>query len=228
MLLPWAGVDLDFPAVYREEAGLDSILQAAGRCNREGKNPPEGSLVTAFSLPRRIPDELAQGRALFREIAGETEDAASPEAIRRYFDKLHDFRGSALDQKGILEAFEKGIRGCGMPFAQVAEKFRLIQSGTCPVFVPLPGSRGAEAAGKERQELEALTAALKAGTCSRRLLRQAGQYMVSVYPSHRQELLDTGACTLAPGDIAILEDTSRYDEAVGLSLPAGGGQGLFF
>ena len=223
-----AGVDLDFPAVYREEAGLDSILQAAGRCNREGKNPPEQSLVTAFSLPRRIPDELAQGRALFREIAGETEDAASPEAIRRYFDKLHDFKGSALDQKGILEAFEKGIRGCGMPFAQVAEKFRLIQSGTCPVFIPLPGSRGTEATGKERQELEALTAALKAGTCSRRLLRQAGQYMVSIYPSHRQELLDTGACTLAPGDIAILEDTSRYDEAVGLSLPAGGGQGLFF
>ncbi|MCI8909014.1 MAG: CRISPR-associated helicase Cas3' [Angelakisella sp.] len=223
-----AGVDLDFPAVYREEAGLDSILQAAGRCNREGKKPPEQSLVTTFSLPGRIADALALGRGLFREVAGEVEDPASPEAIRLYFDKLHDFKGNALDQKGILEAIEKGIGGCEMPFAQVAKDFQLIQSETRQILVPLPGSAGGQERKKEEQALDALVSALKVGNCSRQLLRQAGQYMVSVYPSHLQALLDTGACVLAPGDIAILEDTARYDQAVGLSLPSEGGEGLFF
>ncbi len=223
-----AGVDLDFPAVYREEAGLDSILQAAGRCNREGKRPAEQSLVTVFSLPGRIPDELAQGRSLFRETAREVEDAASPEAVRRYFDKLHSLRGEALDREGIIDAFEKGIRGCGMPFAQVAERFRMIQSGTCQVFIPLPGSINERERAEEEKALGALKAALLAGNASRKLLRQAGQYMVSVYPGHLRELLDTGAAVLAPGEIAVLTDTSRYDEAVGLGLPAGGGQGLFF
>ena len=115
-----------------------------------------------------------------------------------------------------------------MPFAQGAKDFQLIQSETRQILVPLPGSAGGQERKKEEQALDALVSALKVGNCSRRLLRQAGQYMVSVYPDHLQALLDTGACVLAPGDIAILEDTARYDQAVGLSLPSGGGEALFF
>lgn len=54
-----AGVDVDFPSVYRETAGMDSIVQAAGRCNREGKRP-EGGTVYLFQLPGKIPEMIRQ------------------------------------------------------------------------------------------------------------------------------------------------------------------------
>lgn len=58
-----AGVDVDFPAVYRELAGLDSVLQAAGRCNREGKRPAEESIVSVFERTELPP-------LLFRTAVG--------------------------------------------------------------------------------------------------------------------------------------------------------------
>lgn len=61
-------MDVDFPAVYRELAGLDSVLQAAGRCNREGKRAPEESIVTVFERAELPP-------LLFRTAVGATRHA---------------------------------------------------------------------------------------------------------------------------------------------------------
>ena len=79
-----AGVDVDFPEVWRELAGLDSILQAAGRCNREGRRAPAQSEVMVFALPGGVPRGM-QPNAVAAEIAMEgAEHIDDGAVVRRY------------------------------------------------------------------------------------------------------------------------------------------------
>ena len=100
-----AGVDLDFPHVLREQAGLDSILQAAGRCNRNGKKKPEESIVEVFSLEGRLPDSIRQQVDAARYIMKDDKEWDSLEAIEAYFRFWREkLRGEEnLDRKKIME-----------------------------------------------------------------------------------------------------------------------------
>jgi CRISPR-associated endonuclease/helicase Cas3 len=131
-----AGVDLDFPRVWRAEAGLDQIAQAAGRCNREGGRPVEGSIVTIFKAPDNPPPrEIAQLSADFARIADEHADLLSPEAIEGYFREVYWRKGDELDAKKILCDFALSAGDSSFAYRCVAEKFRLIESGLTPVIV---------------------------------------------------------------------------------------------
>lgn len=199
-----AGVDVDFPRVYREEAGLDSVLQAAGRCNREGKRPLDESLVTVFTVQNTTPPPyMRQPAAAMKNISKRMEDITSLAAIRAYFEFYRDLYGKEdLDREKILLAFENEM----LPFASVAEKVRVIESCTTPVYIPI-------------DQGEALVERLYHGERSRTLFRKLGQYSVNVYPQQLAALREAGAVqSIDGGALYVLADPRRYDSALGLTL----------
>ena len=215
-----AGVDVDFPAVYRELAGLDSVMQAAGRCNREGRHPVEGSLVTIFERTELPPLLFRSAIGAAREALGDDSDPAAPEAMARYFHCLRGLTGDALDKQGVIKAFTHGIEGCEFPFRTVAEKFHLIDQNTYTIYIPY--GEGA-----------ALLRRLQDGECSKSLYRKLSRYAVSVYDKHYQALYDAGALMTAreiptlDDDSAILTDLTLYSETMGLSLEPETGKAEF-
>ncbi len=140
-----AGVDIDLPTVLRAEAGLDSIAQAAGRCNREGRRPHADSEVLVFATANpdwAPPVELKQFAQAFRTVEPRyREDLLAPEAIRAYFHELYWQKGAKeLDAHDLLGLL-KGCREDTLPFETLAEKFRLIETTMRPVIVPfVPGT----------------------------------------------------------------------------------------
>ena len=209
-----AGVDLDFPSVYREINGLDSIVQAAGRCNREGRRSAEESVVHVFSL-----EKLARNAQLSAEITKNVarsfaEDLASPEAIHRYFEELYDLSGkNRLDKKGVLGQSGK------FAFADIADDVRLIEDRTKPIFIP------------QSEEGQALLARLERGERSRALMRKVGRYIVTAYTGYDEAPFDRlaaqGKIRMLDENLAVLVDMSAYDAQRGLLHNVGEGEGMF-
>lgn len=135
-----AGVDVDFPTVLRAEAGLDSIAQAAGRCNREGVRALACSEVLIFGTENEDwapPPELKQYAQTAREVLRQYEsDPLSPQAIDRYFSLLYWQKGSdALDEPDLMGQL-KDSRPESLPMEMLASKFRMIDNMQLPVIVP--------------------------------------------------------------------------------------------
>ena len=206
-----AGVDVDFPAVFREEAGLDSILQAAGRCNREGKRPVSESIVTLFRGEAAPPPLFQTAIGAGRMVLEQYDDIASREAIQAYFHTLLELKGAeAQDIYGILPKIRTEL----FPFQSVAERFHMIDSPTRTVYIPL--GAGAELVGR-----------LRAGERSRALFRQLGQYGVSIYENHFAALDQAGDLERLEDGSAILATLSLYSEETGLSLEVDCGKAFF-
>ena len=137
-----AGVDVDFPLVMRAEAGLDSVAQAAGRCNREGKRPSENSFVWIFTPEDqwKAPPELAAQAAVMRLTADSfSDDLLSTQAVAAYFAELYQLKGSELDNKKILQMHRNAGQSLDFPFQTIADKFRMIESHMQPLIIPFDG-----------------------------------------------------------------------------------------
>lgn len=199
------GVDVDFPAVYREMAGLDSILQAAGRCNRENNNSAAESIVTIFKSGYAAPKLLKLNIGAANEALANGVDPALPNTVTKYFSALRDLTGDDTDKYEVIAKFEKGIAGSTMPFATVAQEFHLIDENTKTVYIPL-------------EEGKALTETLRSGHATRDTYRAAGRYGVNIYSSHYAALLEAGSIEPLDENIAELIDLDLYNECTGLSL----------
>jgi CRISPR-associated endonuclease/helicase Cas3 len=218
-----AGVDLDFPRVWRAQAGLDQIAQAAGRCNREGKRPVEESLVTIFApAEAKPPPEIK----LFAEAVGrviphhDRDDLFSPAAIQRYFSEVYWQRGDArLDQinvrktdgssgkMSVLGAFLYGSE-LDFPYRTVAEGFRLIESGMAPVIIPMDAEASA-VVGQLRAN------AIPPGVAARKLQT----FVVQVPPAWRHKLIENGHAEFVAGygdQFAVLTSSALYAAETGL------------
>lgn len=137
-----AGVDIDFPEVWRAAAGLEAIAQAAGRCNREGKLPT-GRVVVFEPAAAEPPHELKIRWQAARPVLARHDDPLSLEAVQDYYKELYWQKGdAALDtarvdgRRGILAAIADRASTADFPFAAIAGAFRMIQEAMEPVVVP--------------------------------------------------------------------------------------------
>lgn len=196
-----AGVDLDFPVVYRALAGLDSVAQAAGRCNREGR-PERGTVVVFVPPSQPPPGYLRQAADVGRRILSRgTSDILAPDEFEAFFRELYWLQGSNLDRFQITADLRMNDFRCS--FRSAAAKFHIIdEAGQAPVIV-LYGEGAALATILERTGPE------------RWLMRKLQRYVVNL-PRwvHDRLLTEGGIRELYPG-IFVQGHANMYDPQLG-------------
>lgn len=198
-----AGVDLDFPVVYRALAGLDSIAQAAGRCNREGKQK-KGTVVVF--VPESDPPlgllRMAAGVGA-RLLKCASDDPLAPERFKEYFRELYWLHGDRLDEQGIQADLAPDVE-LRFNFRQAAAKFHIVdQSLYAPVFV-------------RRNDSAALLNLLVKTGPERRLMRKLQRHIVNVPKYLLDRMIRSGEVEEPHPGVYVQTTLGLYDERIGL------------
>ena len=213
-----AGVDLDFQTVYRQVAGADSIIQASGRCNREGIRPLSECCTYIFRLNEKeyMPGQRQQ-MAVTEALMFDGKNLEKQEVIHEYFSDLYHLRGESLDKKNIMGKF----RGTSFSFEEAAKEFKLIEQNTRTIFIP------------RTEEATELVRRVRESGITRQLMREAGQFCVNVYEDDFQNMWDADLLESAPlfqdtKDYFVLRKTDWYHDDIGLEMNVECGQAIIF
>ena len=192
-----AGVDIDFPIVYRQESGLDSVLQAAGRCNREGKMSMSDTFV--FKLNRPLPVGFLSMMNEARKNMKSNNDWFAPATMHEYFRQLYS-RTTSFDKKEIVDAMK-----CeNLKFKTVASDFRLIDNQGINIIVNYMNSCDYV----EKIQKEGFSYAIS---------QKVSNFMVNINQQNFKELIQGGLIDEILEGIYFLPDREQYREDVGLT-----------
>lgn len=196
-----AGVDMDFPVVFRQEAGLDSVLQAAGRCNREGKLAQGKTFVFSLSAENRKPYGSMAAANNARLNLPATSDWFAPSVMEAYFKQLYS-RTETFDRKTISHYLYKPDELC---FEKASDAFKLIEDDGVNLIVNWGNSMD-------------LVAELKTSGCTYSLMKQLAKYTVGIRQSDFKKLVQYGAVEEILEGIYLLSDREQYDKDTGVRL----------
>lgn len=192
-----AGVDLDFHTVCRELSGLDSILQAGGRCNREGRRSGAKIMIFSFgNVSQKAEVDITKG------LLQEYDDISDDGCIREYYSRLFDFRDEEIKKNTIAADCSKPQN---IPFSTYAKNFNMIDNQTVAVAVE-----------SDEQSRELINTLKAVGFTN---YRQLQKYTFTVYENELEILLKQGAVK-EYGGVFCLINPDYYSKETGISFEA--------
>ena len=196
-----AGVDIDFPVVFRQESGLDSILQAAGRCNREGKISIGHTFVFSLSAEKRMLFGAIKDANNARMNLPVNSDWFAPSVMESYFKQLYS-RTNTFDKKDIKHYLYNPNELC---FEQASNAFKLIDDDSVNIVVNWENS------------MELIEKVANNGL-TYSLVRQLAKYTVGIHRPDFDKLVNYGAIDEVIEGLYVLPDKKYYDHDTGLRL----------
>jgi CRISPR-associated endonuclease/helicase Cas3 len=209
-----AGVDVDFPVVFRAMAGLDSIAQSAGRCNREGKLEKLGKVIVFKPEQSSPPGFLRQGEDATNELiaSGQLDEPLSPESFKNYF-TLMNSKGDR-DKHGIqnlLKAGQSKDAPLAIQFRTAAEKFRLIDNIGVSIIVPFIPE------GMDKSPIHGWISVLEADPSSKWVYKKLQRYIVTLPEKLTNQYQANGCIDVRAGLFVLLD--SYYHPLWGVDSP---------
>lgn len=204
-----AGVDIDFPVVYRSITGIDSMVQAAGRCNREGKLST-GNVYVFEPEEKYIGKEyLALTAEIGKVIINKSNKFLDLNSIERYFSRLFDATKQKLDAQDILKLCNQGIEeptNIRFEFETISERFKFIDNQGYALVI------------QGNQEVVQLIESIKFTKSVGGVLKRLSPYTINIKPYELERLVEIGAINIVEDNILVLSDIELYDENIGLGI----------